>query len=211
MTTPTGTNAAAATSAMAARSAVGGSTVSSVFSAPESARGVGDTSAAVGSSSPISVKEEEDSNFSSHRSSPVLADITLGRSMGKGTVGGGTSTQSLNGGHLSTSSVIPSSPGSLGGAPTAMDMPKRNISGADDRGSTTIVQPLVSPLSNRILLPQVSKSSEGAVLVDSANATEPTMIGGKVFSPQWRPHAGSSFQNPNEVVCYVKFNNFMKS
>ncbi|KAI3911582.1 hypothetical protein MKW92_013475 [Papaver armeniacum] len=199
LTTPTGTNAAAATSTMAARSAVGGSTVSSVFSAPVSVRGVGDTSAAVGSSSPISVKEEEDSNFSSHRSSPVLADITLGRSIGKGTVGGGTSTQSLNGGHLSTSSVIPSSPGSLGGAPTAMDMPKRNILGADDRGSTTTVQPLVSPLSNRILLPQVSKSSEGAVLVDSANASEPTMIGGKVFSPQWRPHAGSSFQNPNEV------------
>ncbi|KAI3948956.1 hypothetical protein MKW98_021562 [Papaver atlanticum] len=105
---------------MAARSAVSGSTVSSVFSAPLSARGVDDTSAAVGSSSPVSVKEEEDSNFSSHRSSPVLADISLGRSMGKKTVGG-------------------------------------------------------------------------------ANASEPTMIGGKVFSPQWRPHAGSSFQNPNEV------------
>ncbi|KAI3963811.1 hypothetical protein MKW92_019901 [Papaver armeniacum] len=177
LTTPTGTNAAAATSTMAARSAVG-----------VSVRGVGDTSAAVGSSSPISVKEEEDSNFSSHRSSPVLADITLGRSIGKGTVGGGTSTQSLNGGHLSTSSVIPSSPGSLGGAPTAMDMPKRNILGAEIEEALLL-----------ILLPQVSKSSEGAVLVDSANASEPTMIGGKVFSPQWRPHAGSSFQNPNEV------------
>ncbi|KAI3993867.1 hypothetical protein MKX01_002880 [Papaver californicum] len=195
LTTPTGTNAAAATSTIAARSAVGGLTVSSVFSA----RGVGDTSAAVGPSSPILVKEEEDSNFPSHRSSPALPDIALGRSMSKGTLVGSTSTQSLNGGHLSTSSMIPSSPGSLGAASAAMEMPKRNISGADDRGSTASVQPLVSPLSNRILLPQVSKSSDGAVLADSANVSEATMIGGKVFSPQWRPHTGSSFQNPNEV------------
>ncbi|MCL7022217.1 hypothetical protein MKW94_029778, partial [Papaver nudicaule] len=205
LTTPTGTNAAAATSTITARPVLGGSTASSVFSAPVSARGVGDTSAAVGSSSPInisiSVKEEEDSNFPSHRSSP--ADIALSRSMGKGTVVGGTSAQSLNGGPLSTSSMIPSSPGSLGSA-AVMDMSKRNISGADDRGSAVSVQPLVSPLSNRILLPQVSKSSDGAVLADSANVSEVTVIGGRVFSPgpggvQWRPHSANSFQNPNEV------------
>jgi hypothetical protein len=68
------------------------------------------------------------------------------------------------------------------------------------------VQPLVSPLSNRMILPQAAKANDGTGAIDSSNVGEPPAIAGRVFSPpmvpgmQWRP--GSAFQNQNEPVCY---------
>ncbi|OVA16419.1 CCR4-Not complex component [Macleaya cordata] len=207
--TPAGTHAAAAASNTPARPLVGGSTASPILSAPVSVRAVVDNSAAVGSSSPINIsssaKEEENTNFPSRRSSPALADIGLGKGIGRGSVVGGAASQSSNGGPLSSSSPIPS-PGALGTIPAPSDIAKRNISGADERtGSGGIVQPLVSPLSNRMLLPQVSKSSDGTGSADSSNVGEAAVIGGRVFSPsvvpgvQWRPHSASSFPNQSEA------------
>ena len=78
--------------------------------------------------------------------------------------------------------------------------------GADDRlGSSGMVQPLVSPLSNRLILPQAAKANDGTVLVDSSTVNE--AAAGRVFSPsgvpgmQWRP--GSPFQNQNDAVSFL--------
>ncbi|XP_068307756.1 uncharacterized protein [Pyrus communis] len=90
--------------------------------------------------------------------------------------------------------------------PSVSDVTKRNILGADERiGSSGVVQPLVSPITNRLILPQAAKASDGSAPVDSSNASE-AGIPGRAFSPsmvsgmQWRP--GSSFQNQNEAGMF---------
>ncbi|XP_022864954.1 general negative regulator of transcription subunit 3-like isoform X2 [Olea europaea var. sylvestris] len=83
-------------------------------------------------------------------------------------------------------------------------MGKRNILGPDDRlGNGSMMQSLVSPVGNRMVLPQAAKANDGLGSADTGNASEGGVMGGRVFSPsgvagmQWRP--GSSFQNPNEA------------
>ncbi|XP_011034351.1 PREDICTED: general negative regulator of transcription subunit 3 isoform X2 [Populus euphratica] len=140
-----------------------------------------------------SMKEEEIAGFPGRRSSPSLADAGLARGIGRG----GLSSQPSSGIPLSPG-VIPSN-GAHGSVPLASDIAKRNILGTDDRiGSAGMVQPLASPLSSRMILPQ---AGDGTSAVDTSSSGEAATMGGRVFSPlvtgmQWRP--GSSFQNQNE-------------
>lgn len=157
-------------------------------------------------SSPVAVpnatKEEEITNFPGRKSSPALADTGI-RAIGRG----GLPSQP-------TSSILPSSGntissnGALGTIPVSPEMGKRNILGSDDRsGSSGIAQALVSPLSNRTVLPQPSKSSEGLGSSETGNVNDSAVVGSRAFnSPvvpgmQWRP--GNSFQNQNESVCCI--------
>nr|XP_023929207.1 general negative regulator of transcription subunit 3 isoform X1 [Quercus suber]POE89680.1 isoform 2 of ccr4-not transcription complex subunit 3 [Quercus suber] len=166
-----------------------------------SVRGAMENSGPVNSSSPLSLPtaaKEEDS-FPGHRSSPSLSDTGLVRGIGRG----GLSSQPSASIPLSPSNVVPTN-GAVGAVPTASDMAKRNILGADERlGSSGMVQPLVSPLSNRIILPQAAKANDGTGLIDTSNVGDPVTIGGRIFSPpvvpgmQWR--TGSTFQNQNEA------------
>ncbi|XP_042514282.1 uncharacterized protein LOC122088963 [Macadamia integrifolia] len=205
--TPTGNHSAAVSSNVSARTLVGGSTATAILSGAGSVRGVLDNSvsavppASVNLSS--SVKEDENTSFPGQRSSSSIVEIGLGRGIVRGSVAGVISSQPSNSVPLGSGSIIPSN-GALVAIPAASDIAKRNILGTDERiGSSDTVQTLVSPLSNRILLPQVSKANEGTGSSDSNNVSDPAVIGGRVFSPsvvpgvQWRP--GSLFQNQVEV------------
>ncbi|XP_020549482.1 general negative regulator of transcription subunit 3 isoform X6 [Sesamum indicum] len=160
----------------------------------------GITSAATASPVTISTstKEEEIANFPGRKSSPALAETGL-RAVGRG----GLPSQP-------TSNILPSSGntissnGALGNIPLASEMGKRNILGSDDRsGSSGVVQSLVSPLSNRIILPQAAKAADTLGSADTGNVNDAAIMSSRVFtSPvvpgmQWRP--GSSFQNQNEA------------
>ncbi|PIN20196.1 hypothetical protein CDL12_07094 [Handroanthus impetiginosus] len=153
-------------------------------------------------SSPVAVsnatKEEDIANFPGHKPSPALAETGL-RAIGRG----GLPSQS-------TANILPSSGntissnGALGAIPLASEIGKRNILGSDDRpGSSGMVQSLVSPLSNRVILPQAAKASDGHGSADTGNVSDAAVIGSRVFSSpvvpgmQWRP--GGSFQNQNEA------------
>lgn len=160
-------------------------------------------------SSPVAVqsptKEEDITNFPGRKSSPSLAETGL-RAIGRG----GLPSQPASNILPSSGNTI-SSNGALGTIPLSSEMGKRNILGSDDRpGSSGMVQALASPLSNRAVMPQASKSSDGLGSSDTASVNDSTVVGGRVFnSPvvpgmQWRP--GNSFQNQNEPVrCIVLF------
>jgi CCR4-NOT transcription complex subunit 3 len=161
---------------------------------------------ASGASSPAAVssatKEEEFTDFPGCKSSPALAEAGL-RAIGRG----GLPSQSTST-NLPNSGNAISSNGAVGTIPLASEMGKRNILGSDDRsGSSGMAQSLVSPLSNRVLLPQAAKASEGLGSADTGNVNDSAIVGSRVFnSPvvpgmQWRP--GNSFQNQNEPVCSI--------
>ncbi|KAJ6796539.1 general negative regulator of transcription subunit 3-like isoform X1 [Iris pallida] len=95
-----------------------------------------------------------------------------------------------------------SSNGPLSSIPTICDMAKRNALSADERiGNGGLTPPLVSPLSNRMLLQQVAKSSDGTSSNDFSNVGD-----GRVFSPsgpagvQWRPPSTAAFQNQADTT-----------
>lgn len=174
---------------------------SSILPGSTSVRSVLENAAPAIPSSPSSlansVKEEETSGFPGRRPSPALSDTGLARGIGRGSLSSQPSSS------IPTSSAAAPSNGALGAVPSASDIAKRNILSTDDRlGSSAMVQPLTSPLSNRMILPQPGKTNDGTGIVDSSNVGEAAAIGGRVFSPslvpgmQWRP--GSSFQNQNE-------------
>ncbi|RVW46992.1 CCR4-NOT transcription complex subunit 3 [Vitis vinifera] len=158
-------------------------------------------------SSPVNVsssaKEEEIASFPGRRSSPALVETGLVRGIGRGV----PSSQPSTSVPLSSGITMPTN-GGLGAVPSANDMSKRSTLGADERlGGGGMVQPLVSPLSNRMILPQTAKTNDGTGLADSSSVGEAAVIAGRVFSPsvvpgmQWRP--GSSFQNQNESHCSI--------
>ncbi|XP_061358288.1 uncharacterized protein LOC133302510 isoform X2 [Gastrolobium bilobum] len=156
---------------------------------------IANTSSTVNQST--SIKEEDINSFHSRRPSPSLADATLVR--GRNSL----SSQAAASIPLGSGNMV-SSNGALGSVPSASEITKRNISGADDRlGNSGMVQPLVSPLSNRLILPQVAKTNDGTASVDSSTVNEAAAASGRVFSPsmvpgmQWRP--GSPFQNQNDA------------
>ena len=166
-------------------------------------RGVTENTGAANSSSPVnlsvSVKEEELASFPGRRPSPSLSDAGLVRGISRG----GFSAPIPSSIPVSSSNVAPSN-SAIGAVPSVSDVTKRNILGADERiGSSGVVQPLISPITNRLILPQAAKASDGSAPVDSSNAE--AGIPGRAFSPsmvsgmQWRP--GGSFQNQNEAVC----------
>ncbi|KAL8498331.1 hypothetical protein ACS0TY_021596 [Phlomoides rotata] len=159
----------------------------------------GITSAA-GASSPVtvpSVTKEEDANFPGRKSSPALAESGL-RAIGRAVL---PSQPTSN--IISTSSNTISSNGALGTIALQSEIGKRNILGSEDRsGSSGMAQGLVSPLSNRVILPQAAKASDGLGSTDTGNVNDAAIMGSRVFSSpvpgmQWRP--GNSFQNQNET------------
>lgn len=142
-----------------------------------------------------SPKGEDIASLTAHRSSPALSERNMGR--------GGVSSQPLTTSNsLSSGNTVPT-------LPTTSDVAKRNILGAEERigGSTatttsSMMQPLVSPVSNRMILPQAGKGIDGTGSSDSTAVGEGAGLAGRVFSPsvvsgmQWRP--GGSFQTQSE-------------
>lgn len=201
-TTPTASNTTG-TPNSTAHILPGVSTTAAIHSGPSPARAALESAAAIVSSSPISIsvstKEEEIAGSPGRKSSPSLSE-TGPRGVGRGSLPSPLST----GNPLSSGSIIPSN-GSLGALSPASEIAKRNIVGADDRlTSTGLAQPLDSPLSNRVMLPQSAKAIDGINMTDNGNLGEAAGMSARFFSPvapgmQWRP--GSSFQNQNEAVC----------
>eukprot|EP00268_Persea_americana_P006729 TRINITY_DN1241_c0_g3_i4.p1 TRINITY_DN1241_c0_g3~~TRINITY_DN1241_c0_g3_i4.p1 ORF type:complete len:912 (-),score=220.90 TRINITY_DN1241_c0_g3_i4:1250-3985(-) len=202
--TPAGSNIATAAGNISAHSLVGGPTASAILSSP--VRVTMDNTTAAASQPPVnlpsSIKEDENATVPNCRPSPALADVGLAKAIGRGSAVGGMSSQ-LSGISLSSGNGIPSD-AALGGGPTVSDIAKHNILGADERIGNGSLQPLVSPLSNRMLLQPASRASDGTVSTESSNVGDSTVIGGRVFSPsvpgvQWRPHNTGSFPNTNEM------------
>nr|XP_043631689.1 CCR4-NOT transcription complex subunit 3 isoform X2 [Erigeron canadensis] len=181
-TTPAGSHATPV--AVAASSSLPGSS---------SVRVVADNTGSAVPSSPINnaSKEEEAGGFPVRKSSPALSEAGL--RMGRGSL---TSQSSATIPISSSTSNISTN----GVAPSVSEMAKRNILGGDERvGSSPMVNPPVSSLGNRMMLPQSVKTSDGA---DNGNGGEAGGLTSRVFSPsgvpgiQWRP--GSSFQSQHE-------------
>ncbi|XP_054811066.1 uncharacterized protein LOC129312447 isoform X2 [Prosopis cineraria] len=156
-----------------------------------------------------SVKEDEVNGFPGRRASPSLSDAAHARGISRNSI----PNQVTSGIPLASSNIVsgngalvsvPSGNGALVSVPSASEITKRNLMGADDRlGSSGIGQPLLSPLSNRMMLPQTVKVNDGTGSVDPNNVNEAAAVSGRVFSPsggpgiQWRP--GSPFQNQSET------------
>ncbi|KAK8633804.1 hypothetical protein V6N13_014640 [Hibiscus sabdariffa] len=200
--TPTGSHAAPAPVNLSPHSLAGASTPPIVLPGSSSAQSLLESTGTSNPSSPVNLpnatKEEDITSFPGRRPSPSLAD-TGARGMGRG----GLSSQPSSSVPLVPGSVA-SGNGALGVVPSVSDIAKRNILGVDERlGNNSMGQSLVSPLSNRMILPQPAKANDGNASVDSSNLSESAGIPGRVFSPsmvsgmQWRP--GSSFQNQNEM------------
>ncbi|VFQ74791.1 unnamed protein product [Cuscuta campestris] len=145
-------------------------------------------------------KDEEVAGFPDRKSSPAISETGI-KNVGKG---GLPSQPAVN--ILLGSSSSFSTNGSLGANPTT-EVARRNILGTDERlGSGGVGPPLVSPLANRNILTQMTKSNDGMgnmVSTESGTVGESNITSGRVFSPsiipgmQWR--SGSSFQNQNEL------------
>nr|GLL24447.1 general negative regulator of transcription subunit 3-like isoform X1 [Ipomoea trifida] len=156
------------------------------------------TSSAAIALSPTNVsnatKDEEIMGFPDRKSSPALSESGL-RGVGRGGLPSQPAVSILLGS---------STNGAMDAIPSSTEVAKKNILGSDERlGSVGMGQPLVSPLANRNILTQATKSSDGMGSTDSGNVGESNVMAGRVFSPsvvpgmQWR--AGSSFQNQNEL------------
>ncbi|CAJ2672143.1 unnamed protein product [Trifolium pratense] len=191
--TPTGNHATPASVNVSALN-LSSAPAAAVLPGSNSVRNVLENAVVNQSASP---KEEEINSFPNRRPSPSLSDIALARSRNS------LSNQATASIPLGSGNMV-SSNGSPGSVPSASEITKRNILGADDRlGSSGMVQPLVSPLSNRLILPQVGKANDGPTSVDSGTVSEAAAVSGRVFSPsvvpgmQWRP--GSPFQNQNDA------------
>ncbi|XP_027070200.1 uncharacterized protein [Coffea arabica] len=179
---------------------VGASTASSGHFGSSSSTGLLDNAGVPSSpvSVPYSVKEEDITSFPGRKPSPALAEVGL-RGVGRG----GLSNQPSSSVPISSGSTI-SSNGALGSVTSGSEMGKRNMLGAEERlGSSSMVQSLVSPLGNRMILPQAGKTGDGIGSADAGSVGEAASMAGRVLSSsvvhgiQWRP--GSSFQNQNEV------------
>ncbi|KAH1083533.1 hypothetical protein J1N35_023294 [Gossypium stocksii] len=199
--TPSGSHPIPAPLNLSPHSLSGASTPPIVLPGSSSARSVLEITGTTNPSSPVNMpnatKEEDITSFPGRRPSPSLTDTGV-----RGIARGGLSGQPSSSIPLVSGSMA-SGNGALGAVPSVSDMAKRTILGTDERpGNSSMVQSLVSPLSNRMMLPQTAKANDGSASVDSSNPSESAGIPGRVFSPsmvsgmQWRP--GSSFQNQND-------------
>ncbi|MBA0861239.1 hypothetical protein Goshw_025969 [Gossypium schwendimanii] len=199
--TPSGSHPIPAPLNLSPHSLSGASTPPIVLPGSSSARSVLENTGTTNPSSPVNLpnatKEEDVTSFPGRRPSPSLTDTGV-----RGIARGGLSGQPSSSIPLVSGSMA-SGNGALGAVPSVSDMAKRTILGTDERpGNSSMVQSLVSPLSNRMMLPQTAKANDGSASVDSSNPSESAGIPGRVFSPsmvsgmQWRP--GSSFQNQND-------------
>lgn len=175
-------------------------TATSIFSGP--VRGVTDSLSATTPLVNSSVLAKEDDIISlPGRRSPAIPEMGgLGRGLNRV-----PSNQASITNPISLSSVGISSSGALSSVLAASEMSKRTIPSVDERiSSAALAQPLVSPMSNRILM-QVPQTNDGTIPIDSSNLGESPIVGGRVFSPspvsgvQWRPQSATSFQNQNET------------
>ncbi|CAN4096899.1 unnamed protein product [Withania somnifera] len=144
------------------------------------------------------IKEDDLTSFPGRKPSPALSDTAL-----RGVTRGALSNQPVASIALGSSGSVTGN-GGLGAIPSASEVTKRNILVSEERlGSSSIGQPLVSPLANRMMMSQAAKATDGIGVADGANLGDATVMTGRVFSPsvgpgmQWRP--GSSFQNQNEA------------
>ncbi|PON33267.1 CCR4-NOT complex [Parasponia andersonii] len=202
-TTPVGSHATSAPVNIPSHNLSGVSTASPILSGSSGVR-INESTGAT-NSSPVSlstsVKEEEIGSFPGRRSSPSFTDAGLVRGIGRG----GLSSQPSSSVPLS-SGIVPGN-STLGAVPLASDMAKKNILGTDERlGSSGMVQPLVSPLSGRMILPQATKA-DGAGTLDSSNVGDAAALAARVFSPsvvsgmQWRPGSESGqFRGRTEIA-----------
>lgn len=180
--------------------------MAAILSSPAAAQGVTENTAAAVSSlvaNLVNSAEDDNNSFPTHRPSPTIPEIGLGRGISRG-----ISNQTSITASMSTVSGI-SSNGGLGSVPAVPDLHKRNVStSVDERmGSGGLTQPLTSPLSNR--LQQVLKTNDGIISNDANSIGENPLIGGRVFSPtvatgvQWRPPSSVAFSSQNETVCFL--------
>lgn len=202
--TPSGSHPIPAPLNLSPHSLSGASTAPIVLPGSSSARSVLENTGTTNPSSPVNLpnatKEEDITSFPGRRPSPSLTDTGV-RGIARGDLSGQPSSSIPL-----VSGSMASGNGALGAVPSVSDMAKRTILGTDERpGNSSMVQSLVSPISNRMMLPQTAKANDGSASVDSSNPSESAGIPGRVFSPsmvsgmQWRP--GSSFQNQNDPVC----------
>lgn len=144
------------------------------------------------------IKEDDLTSFPARKPSPALSETAL-----RGVSRGALSNQPVASIALGSTGSVTGN-GGLGAIPSASEVTKRNILVSEERlGSSGMGQPLVSPLSNRMMMSQAAKATDGIGVADGANLGDATVMTGRVFSPsvgpgmQWRP--GSSFQNQNEA------------
>ncbi|KAL5547163.1 hypothetical protein UlMin_006850 [Ulmus minor] len=203
-TTPSGTHTTPLSVNIPSNNLSGLSAASPIPSGSGSVR-VSESTGAINSSSPVNlstpVKEEEVVGFPGRRSSPSFTDPGLVRGVGRG----GLSPQPTSSVPLNSGNVVPGS-SALGVVPSASDIAKRNILGADERLGNS-GSPLVSPLSSRMILPQGAKANDGTSSLDSTNVSEATSLAGRVFSPNmvsgipWRPGGeASQFRGRTEIA-----------
>lgn len=206
MSTPAGNHATPMLLNVSSQMLSGATAAASVLPSSNSVRtALENTGAVTPVSQSTSLKEDEISGFPGRRASPSLSDAVQARGTGKNN----PPNQVASSIPLASSNIA-SGNGALGTVPSASEITKRNLLGADDRlGSSGIGQPLLSPLSNRMMLSQALKTNDGTGPVDPNNVNEATTVSGRVFSPsgvsgmQWRP--GSPFQNQNETVTFLSF------
>ncbi|KAK4282142.1 hypothetical protein QN277_013554 [Acacia crassicarpa] len=202
MSTPAGNHATPVSLNVSSQNLPGATAAASVLPGSNLVRTAPENTGASNSSSvnqSTSVKEDEVNGFPGRRSSPSLSDAAHARGISRNSL----PNQVTSGIPLASSNIV-SSNGALGSVPSASEITKRNLLGADDRlGSSGMGQPLLSPLSNRMMLPQAVKANDGTSPVDPNNVNDAAAVSGRVFSPsgvpgmQWRP--GSPFQNQNET------------
>ncbi|KAK4272302.1 hypothetical protein QN277_020877 [Acacia crassicarpa] len=196
--TPDGNHATPASRNILAHNFSGVPPITSILPGSKSVQATLENPTASNSSSSVnqfgSVKEEE-----INRPSPPLYDAALARGIGRSSL----ANQATSSIPLGSCNIVSSS-GALGSVPSASEITKRNILGADDRlGGGRMVQPLVTPLSNRTISPQVAKDNDGTASFDSVNVSEAAAVSGRDFSSsvvpgvQLRP--GSPFENQNEM------------
>ncbi|XP_015164528.1 general negative regulator of transcription subunit 3 isoform X3 [Solanum tuberosum] len=144
------------------------------------------------------IKEDDLTSFPARKPSPALSETAL-----RGVSRGALSNQPVASIALGSTGSVTGN-GGLGAIPSASEVTKRNILVSEERlGSSGMGQPLVSPLSNRMMMSQAAKATDGIGVADGATLGDATVMTGRVFSPsvgpgmQWRP--GSSFQNQNEA------------
>ncbi|XP_039130330.1 CCR4-NOT transcription complex subunit 3 isoform X1 [Dioscorea cayenensis subsp. rotundata] len=194
---PVGPNLTA-TATVSTRPSVSGLTAATILSAPVTVRAVTENPATnVPSSVAIANtgKEEDTINFPGRKPSPAIPEA-LPRGINRAV----SSQPSINSAMSLGSAGGISSAGTVGLVPPAADVAKRNILSVDDRiASGGLSQSMGSPLNNRMMLPQVPKTSDGTASTDSNNVSEGAVLGGRVFGVQWRPQTGNSFPSQNEM------------
>ncbi|KAF8007375.1 hypothetical protein BT93_K1396 [Corymbia citriodora subsp. variegata] len=173
VSTPMGIHADSVSTNILSHSTSGVSTASTDCGVPEN-EGSANSSALNFSTSG---KEVENVNFPGHQPSPSLNEAGILSGMAGGALFSQLSSSI-------TSADMLSSSGTNILASSTLDIAKRNNLEAEERlGNSGTMQSLVSPLDNRIFLPQGLKANEVTGFVDSGSGAEGSSKAGRIFSP----------------------------